>query len=138
MKLKDKIALVSAAGRGIGKAIVEGLAAEGATVIVNSYSEETASRTAGEIEKKGGKAISMPGDATDPNEILVLVKRATERFGRIDILVNNVGAAPKEAPEIPDHAMGKTESLWNAMYKQNLLPTVLMTEAVSKEMKRQK
>ena len=53
MKLKDKIALVSAAGRGIGKAIVEGLAAEGATVIVNSYSEETASRTADEIEKKG-------------------------------------------------------------------------------------
>ena len=138
MKLKDKIALVSAAGRGIGKAIVEGLAAEGATVIVNSYSEETASRTASDIEKKGGKAISMPGDATDPNQILELVRKTTEKFGRIDILVNNVGAAPKEAPEIPDHAMGKTEGLWNAMYKQNLLPTVLMTEAVSEEMKRQK
>lgn len=55
MKLKDKIAFVSAAGRGIGKAIVEGLAAEGATVIVNSYSEETASRTASDIEKRAGK-----------------------------------------------------------------------------------
>ena len=138
MKLKNKIAFVSAAGRGIGKAIVKGLAAEGATVVVNSYSEETASSTTDDIKKNGGKAVSMPGDATDPETILALVNKTIDEFGRIDVLVNNVGAAPKEAPEIPKNALGKTEGLWNAMYKQNLLPTVLMTEAVSEEMKRQK
>lgn len=137
MKLENKIAFVSAAGRGIGKAIAKGLAAEGATVVVNSYSEETAAGTADDIKKGGGKAVPMPGDATDPETILALVDRIIDEFGRIDVLVNNIGAAPKEAPEIPNNALGKTEGLWNAMYRQNLLPTVLMTEAVSKEMKRQ-
>ena len=138
MKLENKIAFVSAAGRGIGKAIVKGLAAEGAIVVVNSYSEETTSSTANDIKKNGGKALAMPGDATDPETILSLVSRTIDEFGRIDILVNNVGAAPKEAPEIANHALGQAEGLWNAMYKQNLLPSVLMTEAVSKEMKQQK
>ena len=137
MKLENKIAFVSAAGRGIGKAIAKGLAAEGATVVVNSYSEETAAGTADDIKKGGGKAVPMPGDATDPETILALVDRIIDEFGRIDVLVNNIGAAPKEAPEISNNALGKTEGLWNAMYRQNLLPTVLMTEAVSKEMKRQ-
>ena len=65
MKLKNKIAFVSAAGRGIGKAIVEGLAAEGATVVVNSYSEETASGTADDIKRRRGKG-SINGRATQP------------------------------------------------------------------------
>ena len=55
---KNKIAFVSAAGRGIGKAIAKGLAAEGATVVVNSYSEETASSTADDIKKRGESSIN--------------------------------------------------------------------------------
>ena len=135
MKLADKIAIVSAAGRGIGKGIAISLAKEGATVIVNSYSDDTTAATVQEIESAGGKAIAMPGDITSPEVILNVVNETINNFGKIDILVNNVGAGPKENEQPPTHPLGGIEGVWNMLYKQNLLPTVLMTEAVTPHMK---
>ena len=68
MKLENKIAFVSAAGRGIGKAIAKGLAAEGATVVVNSYSEETAAGTADDIKKGGGKQYQCQATQPTPKQ----------------------------------------------------------------------
>jgi NAD(P)-dependent dehydrogenase (short-subunit alcohol dehydrogenase family) len=130
MKLKNRVAIVSAAGRGIGKGIAKSLAEEGATVVVNSYGEETTQGTVDEIIAAGGKAIGMPGDITDPYRILEVVNDTLSQCGQIDILVNNVGAGPKTSDETPEHPLGAVEAIWNALYKQNLLPAVLMSEAV--------
>ncbi len=138
MRLEGKIAIVSAAGRGIGKAIAECLAAEGATVVVNSYGEETTQATVDDIVAAGGKAVGKPGDITDGTRIAEVVAETIAEFGQIDIVVNNVGAGPKSADNPPDHPLGPIEGLWNALYKQNLLPTVLMTEAVVPHMKERK
>ena len=137
MKLGKKIAIISAAGRGIGKGIAKALGEEGATVIVNSFSEETANQCASEIEALGGHAIPRPGDITNPDTIIAVVKETIDQFGKIDILVNNVGAGPKEFSKPPEHPLGRIENIWNAMYGQNLLPAVLMTEAVAAQMKKQ-
>jgi meso-butanediol dehydrogenase/(S,S)-butanediol dehydrogenase/diacetyl reductase len=135
MKLTGKTAIVSAAGRGIGKGIAISLGQEGATVIVNSFSEDTTQATVDEIVAAGGKAIAMPGDITAPEIIVDVVNKTIGEFGQIDILVNNVGAGPKTAEDPPDHPLGEVEGLWNALYRQNLLPVVLMTEAVLPHMK---
>lgn len=136
--LTDRVAIVSAAGRGIGKAIAEVLGAHGATVVVNSYGEETTAGTVDAIKQAGGKALAMPGDITDPHRIVEVVDQTKSEFGRIDILVNNVGAGPKEAAAPPDHPLAAVEGIWNALYRQNLLPTVLMSEAVAPHMKQAK
>lgn len=128
--LDEQVALVSAAGRGIGRAIAIGLAEAGASVAVNSYGEDTTKGTAFAIEAAGAEALPLVGDITDPETILSAVERTLERFGRIDVLVNNVGAGPKELPAQQAHALGAAASLWDALYDQNLRAAVLMTEAV--------
>lgn len=138
MSLENKTAIVTAAGRGIGKGIAKSLAAAGANVVVNSYSEETTRSTVNEITAAGGKAKGMPGDITSPEVILDVVASTIGNFGQIDILVNNVGAGPKSAEAPPDHPLGPVEALWSALYRQNLLAVVLMTEAVVPHMQRRK
>lgn len=134
-KLDNRVAIVSAAGRGIGRGIAKSLAAEGATVVVNSYSPDTTQGTVDEIESAGGKAIAMVGDITDPDFMIQVTNDTLSQFGQIDILVNNVGAGPKDMEAPPEHPLGAVEGLWNALYRQNLLPAVLMTEAVVPHMK---
>jgi len=132
--LDGKVALVSAAGRGIGRAIAIGLAEAGAKVAVNSYGEETTKSTAEAVEAAGVEALALVGDITDPETILATAERAIERFGQIDILVNNVGAGPKDFPARESHALGPMAALWDALYDQNLRAAVLMTEAVMPHM----
>lgn len=136
-KLDKRIAIVSAAGRGIGKGIATSLAKEGATVVVNSFSKDTTESTVNEIQQAGGNALSMPGDITNPDFMMRVIDDTLSQFGKIDILVNNVGAGPKEMEAPPEHPLGQVEGLWNALYRQNLLPVVLMTEAVLPHMIKQ-
>jgi len=132
--LDGKVALVSAAGRGIGRAIAIGLAEAGASVALNSYGDETTESTAEAVRAVGSDALPLPGDITDPDTILSTVDRTLAHFGRIDILVNNVGAGPKEMPEREAHALGPVAALWDALYDQNLRAAMLMTEAVVPKM----
>ncbi len=134
MSLDNQVAIVTAAGRGLGKGIAVSLAAHGATVIVNSYGEETTQGTVNDITAAGGKAVGMPGDITSPTRMLEVVNETLSAFGKIDILVNNVGAGPKTADAPPEHPLGAVEGIWTALYRQNLLPSVLMTEAVTPHM----
>jgi meso-butanediol dehydrogenase/(S,S)-butanediol dehydrogenase/diacetyl reductase len=128
--LDGKVALVSAAGRGIGRAIAIGLADAGASVAINSYGEETTHGTAEAIREAGAEALPLVGDITDPETIISAAGSTIEHFGQIDILVNNVGAGPKEMPDTEPHALGAAAALWDALYDQNLRAAVLMTEAV--------
>lgn len=87
-KLDDKIAIVTGAGQGIGKAIAEKLAAEGATVVVTDVNEATAKETADGI---GGGAVGIRTDVTSRESVSAMVEQVKSQFGRIDVLVNNAG-----------------------------------------------
>ncbi len=89
--LTGKVALITGAGRGIGRAIAATLAAEGARVAVNDYYQDRAEAVAREIGGGGGEAIALQADVTDAAAVGAMIARAVERFGRLDILVNNAG-----------------------------------------------
>ena len=130
MKLSNKVAIVTAAGRGIGRSIALCLAEEGADVVVNSYSQDTTTRTAGEVQALGRRALAMPCDITKPDAITRVVRETLNTLGKIDILVNNVGAGPKTWNTSDAGPLSQWIDLWDNMYEQNLKAPVLMCEAV--------
>jgi len=101
VKLKDRVAIVTGASRGIGRAIAAGFAKEGANVVVAARSANqkherlpgTIYETAEEVEKHGRRALPVQCDVTDENSVQAMVDAALKEFGRIDILVNNAGVA---------------------------------------------
>src|SRR4051794_7028949 len=91
-KLKNKVAIVTGASKGIGAAIAKQFAQEGASVVVNyASSKEGADKVVAEITGKGGKAIAVKADVAKVGEIDTLFAAATKAFGKLDILVNNAG-----------------------------------------------
>ena len=93
-RLEGKVAVVTGGSRGIGAAIARRLAKEGASVVVNyARSGEAADRLVDEICQEGGRAVAVKADLSRPEEATLLVDRAVEAFGRIDVLVNNAGTA---------------------------------------------
>jgi 3-oxoacyl-[acyl-carrier protein] reductase len=90
-KLDGKIAIVSGAGRGIGRSIALKLAAEGASVVVNDLDSEPANQVVGEITGAGGRAVACPGSVGDPDFGERFVGTATQHFGGLDIVINNAG-----------------------------------------------
>ena len=89
--LNDKVALITGAGRGIGRAVAEQLAAAGAAVMINDLDSAPALETEASIRARGGKAASLAGDVTRPDFPQKLVDAALAAFGAIDIIVNNAG-----------------------------------------------
>jgi meso-butanediol dehydrogenase/(S,S)-butanediol dehydrogenase/diacetyl reductase len=131
VNLDGKVAIVTAAGRGIGRGIALCLAEAGADLVVNSYSEDTTAATAEAVKAQGRQALAVVGDITQPDKIVELVESALDTYGHIDILVNNVGAGPKSMAEADPGPLRQIGVLWDALYQQNLRPAVLMTEAVT-------
>ena len=97
MRLADKVAIVTGSGQGIGKAIVERMAAEGAAVIVNGRDPEKIQAVVGGIMRNGGTALGVRADVTRRSEVRDLVEAALKAYGRIDILVNNAVARRRAA-----------------------------------------
>jgi 3-oxoacyl-[acyl-carrier protein] reductase len=90
-KLDGKIAIVSGAGRGIGRSIALKLAAEGASVVVNDLDPDPAAQVVDEITGAGGRAVACPGSVSAPDFGERFVGTATQHFGGLDIVINNAG-----------------------------------------------
>lgn len=96
MQLENKVAIVTGSSLGIGRAIAVAFGREGASVGVNYRSHpEEAEEVIGEIEKAGGKAVSVQADVSKPEDVQNLVQKTVEEFGRLDIMVNNAGMEEK-------------------------------------------
>ena len=91
MSLAGKVAVVTGAARGIGKAVATHLASEGATVVIADINAKAAGETAAELEAAGRTAMGCPLDVTNPAQVAAMVEAVLARYGRIDILVNNAG-----------------------------------------------
>ena len=92
-KLAGKVAVVTGASKGIGAAIAQHLAKEGASVVVNySSSKDGADRVVGEIESSGGKAVAVQADVSKQADVARLFAETKKAFGKLDVLVNNAGA----------------------------------------------
>jgi len=133
MKLKNKIALITGASKGIGKATSLLFAKEGATVIVNyCSSEKDAFSVVEEIQEIGSKAVAIKCDVSKEKEVNSMIQEILSTFGRIDILVNNAGVL------IPKAFDETTTDIWNQTIESNLIGTYNCLKIVSKEMKKQK
>jgi NAD(P)-dependent dehydrogenase (short-subunit alcohol dehydrogenase family) len=93
-ELEGKVAMVTGGSRGIGRAIAVALAQAGADVVLAARGPEDLERASKEIEAEGRRALAVPADVTDPEQVRQLVDRTVEEMGTIDILVNNAGGAP--------------------------------------------
>lgn len=91
MLLKDKVALVTGGGQGIGEAIAKCYAREGAKVVVADYNEETAKKVANDIKNAGGEAVAFKADVTKASDVAAMVKFAVDTYGRLDCACNNAG-----------------------------------------------
>ncbi|MEM2921450.1 MAG: SDR family NAD(P)-dependent oxidoreductase, partial [Candidatus Bathyarchaeia archaeon] len=91
MKLKGRVAIVTGAGKGIGKAVALTLSEEGATVIVSDIDEESMKNTASQIDSHGGEVVAIRADVSSKTDVKNLFEKVVERFGRVDILVNSAG-----------------------------------------------
>ena len=126
-KLKNKVAVVTGASKGIGAGIAKGLAAEGATVVVNyASSKEGADRVVAEIAEKGGKAVAVQGDVSKASDVQRLFAETKGAFGRLDVLVNNAGVYQfSPLGEI-------TEEQFHRQFNTNVLGLILVTQAAAK------
>ncbi|MCF0155115.1 MAG: 3-oxoacyl-[acyl-carrier-protein] reductase [Veillonella sp.] len=133
MHLGDKVALVTGASRGIGRAVAIRLAQAGADVIVNyAGSEAAAQETVDAIVALGRKAIKIQANVADAGQVAAMVEEAHKEFGHIDILVNNAGITKDGL------LMRMKDEDWDAVMDINLKGTYLVTKAVSKIMMKQR
>jgi 3-oxoacyl-[acyl-carrier protein] reductase len=132
-KLKDKVAIVTGASRGIGKASAIALASEGAKVVVNyARNREAADAVVAEIKEAGGEAIAIGADVSQAEAVDEMVKTSQEKFGGIDVLVNNAGMTRDNLI-----LRMKLED-WQAVINLNLTGVFLCCKAVSKIMLKQR
>src|SRR5947209_19718011 len=126
-RLKGKVAVVTGASKGIGAAIAEHLAAEGATVVVNYASSKSGADAAVKrITQKEGKAVAVQADVSKPEDIRRLFAETKKAFGKLDVLVNNAGIyefLPLEAIT-PEH--------FHKQYDLNVLGLLLTTQEAVK------
>jgi len=132
VNLQGKIALVTGAGRGIGKAIALDLAAAGADVIITNRNKALGDATRAEVEALGRKCLAVQADVADPTQVEAMIKTALEQFSRVDILVNNAGITKDNL------FMRMTEEDWREVMRVNLDGMFHVTRAVIRGMVKQR
>ena len=131
--LKDKVAVITGASRGIGKAAAIALATQGAKVVINyARSSDAAEATVQEIVTAGGEAVAVQADVSVAEQVDNLIKTTLDKFGRIDVLVNNAGITKDTL------LLRMKPEQWQAVIDLNLTGVFLCTKAVSKTMLKQR
>ncbi len=131
--LADQVAVVTGSSRGIGKATAIALATEGAKVVVNyARSSEAADAVVAEIEGLGGEAIALQADVSKADQVDAMIKATMDKFGRIDVFVNNAGITRDTL------LLRMKPEDWQAVIDLNLTGVFLCTRAVSKIMLKQR
>ena len=123
-RLEGRVAIVTGAGQGIGRAFALGMAREGASVVIAELNQDTASRVEAELKEKGHEALAIQTDVSREDSVQEMVSRCVDRFGTVDILMNNAGihiASPVEE---------MSEEVWDRVIGTNLAGTFLCSRAV--------
>lgn len=131
MKLKDRVAIVTGAARGIGRAIALTFIREGARVGLVDVDKEALEKVKEEIESRKGEALAIPCDITQSPQVREMIDRVQKTFGRVDILVNNAGIIRRGTIETV------TEEDWDRVIEVNLKGTFNCSKAVVGIMKQQ-
>ncbi len=132
MRLKDKVALVTGGGRGIGAAVARRFAEEGALIAVGDVNLQGAKEVAEEITKSGGQAIFTRVDVRKKDEVGSMIDRVVQEFGRLDILINNAGVTKDNL------SARMSEEEWDFVMDVNLKGTFLCSQAAYRPMRKQR
>jgi len=132
-RLKDKVALVTGAGSGIGEAIAVRFADEGAKVVVNYHpgGKHSGQEVADRVTKSGGAAIAIAANVDNRAEVEAMVQQSVAKFGRLDILVSNAGL------EIKRPFLEVTDEEWHKVLSVNLFGAFLVSQAAARQMVKQ-
>ena len=122
--LGDKVTLITGASQGLGRALALAFAEEGARVVVNARSDESVRPVAGEVEGAGAEVLAVAADVSREAEVERLVRETVERFGRIDVLVNNAGLLGPRV-RVEDYP----EDEWRRVIDANLTGPYLVSKA---------
>ena len=129
MKLKDRVAIITGGGTGIGKAIAGTFASEGAAVVVAARTLARLEEVAEGIKSRGGRAKAIQTDVSDEKQVKRMVAQTLDEYGQIDILVNNSAASPRS-----EAVVDMTLSVWNEVLAVSLTGTMLCSREVLKSM----
>jgi NAD(P)-dependent dehydrogenase (short-subunit alcohol dehydrogenase family) len=132
MSLKDKVAIVTGSARGIGRAIALALAREEMRIVVNSRTQREIEETVRDIDRIGAVSVGIKADISNSEQVARLVGAAVERFGQIDVLVNNAGVL------VMKELVDTTEKEWDDVLNINMKGAFLCSRAVLPLMIRQR
>ncbi|MGH9845678.1 MAG: SDR family oxidoreductase [Blastocatellia bacterium] len=131
-RLKNKVAVITGSGSGMGEGIARLFAEEGAQVVVSGRDEEKGKAAADEIAAQGNQAIFHRADVSIETDCRALIDRGVEHFGRIDVLVNNVGLSTRGTVE------DTTVEVWDKLFATNIRSAFICTQQAVKYMKEQR
>lgn len=131
MRLHDTVVLITGSSKGLGRALAHAYVDAGARVVINARGADALEATQRALEDKGGQVLAVVADATQTGEIARLVQAARERFGRIDVLINNAGIlGPSPRPNMADFLAADLAEIFRA----NVIGPVQVTQAVLPQM----
>ncbi len=128
-EFEGKVALVTGAGQGMGRAVSERLASGGARIVVNDVDPNAAAGTTAALLARGEEAVAIAGDVSSSNDVSRMVEKTLDRFGSLDILVNNAGVLR------PTAVIDIEEEEWDWVLNVNLKGTYLCSRAVLQGMR---
>lgn len=132
-RLENKVAIVTGAGTGIGEAIAKRFAQEGAKVVVCGFPEDPVDDTVKSIKEDGGEAVAFKGDISEEANARACVQTAVDKFGKLDILINNAGVFP-EINELTDYS----NDAFRYLVKNNIESVFMMTKYALPELQKSK